>query len=107
MILNRVRSAHYPSTICGVVYQGAERADHCQFSFACDGKSDVARDGRAWALAQHIAAEMIAGDAPGQDQVLQTIATATHYHADYADPAWSRSLTRLAKIGHHIFYTQG
>jgi spore germination cell wall hydrolase CwlJ-like protein len=31
-------------------------------------------------------------------------ARATHYHADYVDPYWNRSMVKLAKIGRHIFY---
>ena len=44
VILNRARSRAYPNSICGVVYQNAERANRCQFSFACDGLSDYPRN---------------------------------------------------------------
>jgi len=37
VVLNRVKSKHYPNTVCGVVYQGAERSTGCQFTFTCDG----------------------------------------------------------------------
>ncbi|MBK8908434.1 MAG: cell wall hydrolase [Rhodospirillales bacterium] len=29
------------------------------------------------------------------------------YHADYADPPWTRSMTRTTQIGRHIYYVQG
>jgi spore germination cell wall hydrolase CwlJ-like protein len=29
---------------------------------------------------------------------------ADHYHADYCNPYWAKSLTRTTKIGRHIFY---
>jgi spore germination cell wall hydrolase CwlJ-like protein len=29
---------------------------------------------------------------------------ADHYHADYVDPYWAKSLTKTIKIGRHIFY---
>ena len=29
---------------------------------------------------------------------------ADHYHADYVNPYWSKSLTKTVKIGLHIFY---
>ena len=29
---------------------------------------------------------------------------ADHYHADYVDPYWAKSLTKTVKIGRHIFY---
>jgi spore germination cell wall hydrolase CwlJ-like protein len=31
---------------------------------------------------------------------------ATHFHATYVRPAWSRSFARTAKIGAHVFYRQ-
>ena len=29
---------------------------------------------------------------------------ATHYHADYVDPSWSKHLERIVQIEDHIFY---
>ena len=95
VILNRAKTSNYPSSICGVIYQGAHRLNACQFSFACDGQSDIPRDVRAWETAVEVAALALA------------VAGATHYHADYVDPSWSKSLHRLTKIGRHIFYSQG
>jgi spore germination cell wall hydrolase CwlJ-like protein len=40
----------FPSTICGVVYQG-QGLKGCQFPFACDGKSEMPKDDKQWALA--------------------------------------------------------
>ena len=95
VILNRAKTSNYPSSICGVIYQGADRLNACQFSFACDGQSDIPQDARAWRTAVEVAALALA------------VAGATHYHADYVDPSWSKSLHRLTKIGRHIFYSQG
>ena len=102
VILNRASSENYPSSICGVVYQGASRLNACQFSFACDGQTDLPKNGRAWEAALEVTTL-----APARDRPVQVVASATHYHADYVDPVWSRSLHRLTKIGRHIFYTQG
>jgi spore germination cell wall hydrolase CwlJ-like protein len=99
VILNRVESEKYPDTICGVVYQNAERRNACQFSFACDGVPDVAKEQKAWQRAQSIAVETLQGrNVPGP------VLTATHYHADYVHPYWANKLERLSKIGSHIFY---
>ena len=95
VILNRAKASNYPSSICGVIYQGAQRLNACQFSFACDGQSDIPQDARAWETAVEVAALALA------------VSGATHYHADYVDPSWSKSLHRLTKIGRHIFYSQG
>ena len=48
VVIARTKSGDHPATICGVVYEGA-RNRHCQFSFACDGRSDAARDAKCWA----------------------------------------------------------
>src|SRR3954468_6506981 len=37
VVLNRVRHPAFPKSVCGVVYQGSNRATGCQFSFTCDG----------------------------------------------------------------------
>jgi spore germination cell wall hydrolase CwlJ-like protein len=102
VILNRARAENYPSSICGVVYQGASRRNACQFSFACDGQPDLPQYGRAWETALAVTAMALSDDTP-----VRSVAAATFYHADYVDPAWSKSMHRLAKIGRHIFYSQG
>ena len=107
VVLNRVRAPRYPSTICGVVYQGASHSNACQFSFACDGQPDIPKQGRAWDSALAIAGLALANDNNSEDWLMRTISAATHYHADYVTPGWSKSLQRLTKIGHHIFYSQG
>jgi flagellar basal body rod protein FlgB len=32
---------------------------------------------------------------------------ATHFHATFVSPSWSRTFTRTASIGNHRFYRQG
>jgi spore germination cell wall hydrolase CwlJ-like protein len=100
VILNRVQSPFYPDTVCEVVYQNAERRNACQFSFACDGKSDRPRPGKAWQSARTLASQAMAGEGE-----VHAFATATHFHADYVLPEWSGAMTRLVQIGRHIFYS--
>ena len=52
VILNRAFSGHYPTTVCGVVYQNKHRYLACQFTFACDRHPDVIRDQKAWERAK-------------------------------------------------------
>jgi hypothetical protein len=99
VILNRVRDPGYPKTICGVVYQGADRGHGCQFSFACDGRAEQPRSGKDWQEAKQIANRAMDGEAD-----VKIISTATHYHADYVQPRWAGTMKRLIKIGRHIFY---
>ena len=107
VILNRVKASDNSSSICGVVYKGADRLNACQFSFACDGKPDVPEDMGAWNTALNITTLALTTDKDMPDRQMQIVANATYYHADYVDPYWSKSMHRLTKIGRHIFYSQG
>jgi spore germination cell wall hydrolase CwlJ-like protein len=103
VVLNRVKSPDYPNTICGVVYQGSQRRNSCQFSFACDGLPDDIKQPAAWANSKRIAQKALAGDA----KVAAMLSGVTNYHADYVKPKWARSMRKAVKIGRHIFYTGG
>ena len=98
VILNRVKDPNYPKTICGVIYQGANRNNSCQFSFACDGLSDQPTVRASWNQAKKVAAKAMAGD-----QSIEIMTAATHYHADYVTPKWAAPFKRVIKIGRHIF----
>lgn len=99
VILNRVKSGLYPSSICGVVYQNRHRHLACQFTFACEGKSLRIRDTESWDRAKQVASAVLEGRT-----YLADVGGATHYHADYVRPSWSRRLKKMDVIGRHIFY---
>ena len=99
VVLNRVRSGIYPTTVCGVVYQDRERPFACQFSFACEGKTLRIEEPTCWATATRIA-EGVADGAIFDAK----LASAINYHAAYVQPFWAPSLLRLDRIGLHIFY---
>jgi spore germination cell wall hydrolase CwlJ-like protein len=98
VVLNRVRDPNFPSSVCGVVYQGAALDTGCQFSFTCDGALAQGPIPWAWKRAEDVAARALAGYvAPG-------VGTATHYHADYVFPYWGPTLAKVNQLGRHIFY---
>ncbi len=99
VVLNRVKSGLYPPTICGVVYQNRQHRNACQFSFACEGKSLRVSEPESWQAAVGIAHKVLDGDT-----WLAEVGGATHYHANYVRPRWSRALKKMDVIGHHIFY---
>jgi spore germination cell wall hydrolase CwlJ-like protein len=99
VVLNRVKSGLYPSSVCGVVYQNRHRFMGCQFSFACEGKSLRITDADSWRSATRVASAVIEGRT-----YVSEVGGATHYHADYVRPGWSRRLKRKDMIGRHIFY---
>ncbi len=109
IILNRVASPYYPSTICGVVYQNANgKKFSCQFTFACDGKSDDGGIGNrivrvSWVRSNLIAhaayREFIKGNRP---DILPD--SALFYHTKAVSPNWAQVYKIVATIGNHIFY---
>ena len=119
VVLNRVKDSRYPNSICEVVYdarmteswktkQFPDLPDHkrkyypkrhqCQFSWYCDGKADRIYDKKAYAKIYALAIRIISGRYNG------LIEGATHYHADYVSPNWSKSHTYIGQIADHIFY---
>jgi hypothetical protein len=98
VVLNRVRDRAFPSSVCGVVYQGSTRATGCQFSFTCDGSMAYRRNERSWDHARTIAEQALAG------AVYAPVGSATFYHANYVSPWWASSMDKVATIGAHIFY---
>lgn len=98
VVLNRVMHPAFPDTVCGVVYQGSERATGCQFSFACDGAMARPPMRAAWDKAVGIAAAALGG------YVFAPVGLATHYHTYAVTPAWNRDLIMTDAIGAHFFH---
>lgn len=98
VILNRMRHPVYPKSICGVVFEGAERKTGCQFTFACDGSMTRTPSQASWRRAELVASAALAG------YVFEPVGMATHYHADYVVPYWAATLDKVATYGAHIFY---
>lgn len=98
VIMNRVDSAEFPNSVCGVVNQGTGRKYQCQFTYTCDGHKEVVAEPRAFARVGKVAKMMIKGaDRPLTDG-------ATHYHTRAVNPRWARVFPRTATIGVHHFY---
>ena len=93
VVINRAASGRYPNNWCAVVKQKA------QFSFVRSGRFPrIDPACAAWRKAQSIARIAVANaSASLPTDVLW-------YHADYVAPSWGRRLTRVDKIGAHIFY---
>lgn len=96
--MNRVRSKHYPKSVCDVVYQKNRRT--CAFSWTCDRKSNTPPNNRIYEESMQIARLALSGalkDVTGE---------ADHYHATYVKPSWSMEMEQKTKIGRHVFYKQ-
>lgn len=99
VILNRVDSRKFPNSVCGVISQGATRLNACQFSYNCDGKAEYFSNAKAYSRSGKLAKLLLDGRA----RVLTN--GATYYHTSAVNPKWSRSFTKTAQIGRHIFYS--
>jgi spore germination cell wall hydrolase CwlJ-like protein len=97
VVLNRVRRAGFPKSVCGVVFQGA--AEHsCQFSFACDGAMRQPREQAAWKRARSVAQRALDG------RVMEEVGDATNFHVASLGQIWGAGLVKVAQVGAHVFY---
>tara|TARA_B100000927_G_scaffold274612_1_gene253961 strand:- start:1193 stop:1633 length:441 start_codon:yes stop_codon:yes gene_type:complete len=111
VVMNRVEDTRFPNTVCEVVKEGPTRPSwedpekeypikhRCQFSWYCDGKSDVPKNKKAWKKAQDVAFLVLYNKIQ-----LDVTEGATHYHATYVRPSWAKTKKRTTRIEKHIFY---
>ena len=112
VVLNRVNDSRFPDTICEVVKQAQTRVswlnknkrypikNRCQFSWYCDGKSDVPKNKELYNNLEGWATSILSGEI----DFIDITDGATFYHADYVQPSWARTKTRTVEIEDHIFY---
>lgn len=98
VVINRARHPAFPKSICGVVFQGAERTTGCQFTFTCDGALARRYSDAAWRRARNNADLTLSGG------TYPPIGLATHYHTDWVRPYWSDSLEKIAIVDTHLFF---
>jgi len=103
VILNRVHDRRWPNSIEGVVRQGEEKKNRCQFSFMCDGKVENIKNKTAWLKANDIVVTAM------EDFYQDMKVTCAHsYRADYVTSKkalrWFASLKKDEQVDSHIFY---
>ena len=95
VVMNRAASGKYPTDWCSVMKQP------WQFSFVnprTGAYPSVDVGSAAWARAEGIARLAVAN-------VVPSVSTdVLWYHADYVAPSWGHRLSKVQKIGQHIFY---
>src|SRR5690606_1423544 len=97
VVLNRVESDLFPSTPCAVVKEGGE-SPPCQFSWWCDGKSDVPRDEERWQEALEVAAVML------EDRGEDPTHGALFFHRSGISVPWLADRRRTTESFGHVFY---
>ena len=104
--LNRVKLKRYPDSLCGVVTdskkndKGEIRKNACQFSWYCDGKSDVPKDEARMHTAELVAEHVMSL----YNKIPDVTGGAIMYHAHYSNPYWAKAYERTVRIDSHIFY---
>jgi spore germination cell wall hydrolase CwlJ-like protein len=106
VILNRVQNSS--KNVCSIISQsrivdGTRRV--CQYSYYCLDKKN-AKYGANWEQSLFVAANLMHNKI---DRSLRSfVGEATHYHADYVSPVWSKSpkMQYLGKVGRHFFYKE-
>lgn len=101
VVLQRTRERDYPSTVCGVAYDGVQPARRdCQFSFACDATLRRPREGYAWQRVRQLAEKILIGAVRLSGRTGHAVA----YHNVDVTPAWAQTMLKTAQIGNHVFY---
>ena len=91
--MNRVRSKHFPDTVCEVVWQRK------QFSWThIATRHHAVNDLDAWRQSLDIARLFLDGAGVAH------VGAATHYHAESVKPNWVAENKLVGKVGNHYFY---
>jgi len=108
VVINRVYSHHFPDDICSVVTQGPTYTnwlgnewpvrDQCQFSWYCDGLSDIPVEATTFFEMEELVEEFLSNN------MIDFTDGALYYHAEYVEPEWKNDYIVTAVIGNHIFY---
>jgi spore germination cell wall hydrolase CwlJ-like protein len=93
VVINRTQVERFPDDVCSVVF------DEAQFSGITTDMDLVGIfSDPDWKTSQQVAETALEGNLVGTE--------ATHFHADYVKPYWSKHLTKLGQYGKHIFYIE-
>ena len=96
--MNRVQSHVFPGTVCGVVLDKSSKG--CQFSWVCDGKTDIIHNRSDYKESIELAEEVLLSRK--RSSIISS--DVLYYHADYVDPYWAKTKKYFTKIGAHLFY---
>lgn len=91
VVVNRARDPKFPGSVCGVV------ADGCQFSYRCDGRSDMLADPKARARAFSVASAVLEG-------ARDITSGALFFHSSAVKPGWFATRPRVGEFGGNVFY---
>ena len=121
VVLNRVNDSRFPNSVCEVIEQGPIREswktrqhkdlpdskrkyypikNKCQFSWYCDGKSDVPYNKKRYEELLDLSKAIMYNEISFVD----ITDGALFYHADYVTPGWAKTKQKTVEVQDHIFY---
>ena len=130
VVINRVKSKHYPNSMCEVITEGPikeswktrkeptlpveervyyPRKDRCQFSWYCDGMSDkipLKRKNGKWnkTIERMWRDCVYAALLVYTNKTKDLVGKSTHYYAyNKVNPKWASTMKEYTKIGGHRF----
>lgn len=103
VVMNRIqKKGVYPDNVCDVIQAKAfvksKQKWYCQFSWYCDGKSDVPSNAALYARARTIAISVLEGSSKNP------VGKSTSFHNPTVRPSFSRTMKFVVRIGNHFFY---
>ena len=99
VVMNRSHDPSFPHSICGVVYQ-RDQLGRCQFTFACDRRSDRPRQDADWTESMTLAKAIYAG------RTTDPTRGALWFHRASARSDFGPGIRRTTRIGRHDFYSR-
>lgn len=103
VVLNRTKDRRFPRSVCGVVMEKktiATGGSACQFSWHCDGQSDVPGNDDAWRQSLLLAAAVLFDN----DTIEDPSSGSLWFHSSDLRPQWDGAIARFRQIGGHVFY---
>ena len=98
VIINRVLSKDFPNSVCGVISEGANRLNACQFSYNCDGKLETIKEKKIYERILKLSQMLL------EPSARFLTSGATFYHSKLVSPSWSKKFIKTNEIGNHVFY---
>ena len=98
VIINRVLSKDFPNSVCGVISEGANRLNACQFSYNCDGKLETITEKKIYERILKLSQMLL------EPSARFLTGGATFYHSKLVSPSWSKKFIKTNEIGNHVFY---
>ena len=106
--MNRKKSKRYPNTVCKVVFQPMQFSFTHQQSWESivkvlhgDLSGFALKDRAAYQEAAKVAQKAVKGQL-----WVSALKDSLWYHTDKVNPKWNRKMTKVAKIGNHLFFSE-